>query len=78
VCVFVIGLSPGMQPITTHNSGLVITAGVTNEISAKRKLFRNYKPTFGLTWVRTMKFGLGLKVHLAEGELPMGGRPEVP
>jgi hypothetical protein len=41
-------------------------------------MFSNYKLALGLTWVRTMKFGSGLKVHLAEGELPMGGHPESP
>jgi hypothetical protein len=66
------------KPNTTDIAGLVITACVTNEISAKRKLFRNYKLVLGVTWVPTMKVSSGVKLHLAEGKLPMGGRPESP
>lgn len=33
---------------------------------------RRYMASLGWTWVPTMQVGSGCKVHLAEGELPMG------
>lgn len=43
-----------------------------NGISTKRKWFRDYMKELGFRWVPTMQIGSGCKVHLADGELPMG------
>jgi hypothetical protein len=41
-------------------------------ISTKRKWFDDYMTSLGFVWVPTMFVGQGCKVHLREGELPMG------
>lgn len=41
-------------------------------ISTKRKWFNDYMESLGFTWVPTMLVGQGCKVHLRDGELPMG------
>lgn len=41
-------------------------------INTGRKWFKEYMKSLGFTWVPTMLIGQGCKVHLAEGELPMG------
>lgn len=43
-----------------------------NGIHVKRKWFRDYMASLGFEWTPTMQIGSGCKVHLAEGELPMG------
>lgn len=41
-------------------------------ISVTRKWFKDYMKELGFEWVPTMLVGQGCKVHLTEGELPMG------
>lgn len=41
-------------------------------ISTKRKWFNDYMESLGFTWVPTMRVGQGCKVHLRDGELPLG------
>jgi len=48
------------------------SASARDGINVKRKWFKEYMDTLGFTWVPTMKIGSGCKVHLADGELPMG------
>lgn len=43
-----------------------------NGICTQRKWFKNYMRKLGFEWVRTMKGGEGCKVHLKDGEIPMG------
>lgn len=41
-------------------------------INTTRKWFKKYMQSLGFEWVPTMLIGQGCKVHLTEGELPMG------
>lgn len=41
-------------------------------INTTRKWFKDFMASLGFTWVPTMKIGSGCKVHLHDGELPMG------
>lgn len=41
-------------------------------INCGRKWFKDYMKALGFTWVPTMAIGTGCKVHLTDGELPMG------
>jgi len=41
-------------------------------INTSRKWFSDYMAEIGFVWVPTMKVGSGCRVHLREGELPMG------
>lgn len=41
-------------------------------IYVRRKWFKDYMQSLGFTWVPTMGIGTGCKVHLTDGELPMG------
>lgn len=43
-----------------------------NGINTTRKWFKDYMASLGFTWVPTMQIGSGCKVHMREGELPMG------
>ncbi len=43
-----------------------------NGIFTKTKAFKDYMKAQGFTWTPTMRIGSGCKVHLADGELPMG------
>lgn len=43
-----------------------------NRILTKRKWFDDYMTSLGFRWVPTMQIGQGCKVHLKDGELPMG------
>jgi hypothetical protein len=43
-----------------------------NGISVGRKWFKDYMHNFGFVWTPTMLIGSGCKVHLTDGELPMG------
>jgi hypothetical protein len=52
----------------TPKKGRTAAAG----ISTSRKWFKNYMKSLGFEWVPTMGIGTGCKVHLVEGELPMG------
>ncbi len=41
-------------------------------ISTGRKWFKDYMAALGWVWTPTMLIGSGCKVHLTDGELPMG------
>lgn len=41
-------------------------------IYTKSKWFKEYMQKLGFVWVPTMKIGSGCKVHLVDGELPVG------
>jgi hypothetical protein len=41
-------------------------------INVRRKWFKDYMRELGFVWTPTMGIGTGCKVHLADGELPMG------
>jgi hypothetical protein len=43
-----------------------------NGISTRRKWFKDYMRSIGFAWHPTMGIGTGCKVHLTDGELPMG------
>lgn len=43
-----------------------------NGIRVQRKWFKDYLQSLGFTWHPTMQIGSGCKVHLRDGELPMG------
>lgn len=43
-----------------------------NGIHVKRKWFKAFMKALGFEWVPTMGIGTGCKVHLSDGELPMG------
>jgi hypothetical protein len=43
-----------------------------DRISTTRKWFKDYMRSIGFIWVPCMTIGSGCKVHLADGELPMG------
>lgn len=48
------------------------TATADHGIHVQRKWFKDYMRELGFTWVPTMGIGTGCKVHLRNGELPMG------
>jgi hypothetical protein len=48
------------------------SASARNGINTSRKWFKDYMRELGATWTPTMHIGSGCKVHLADGELPMG------
>lgn len=54
----------------THRSGGV--RGADHGIHVNRKWFKDYMHELGFEWVPTMGIGTGCRVHLREGELPMG------
>ena len=41
-------------------------------ITVGRKWFKDYMASIGFVWTPTMGIGTGCKVHLIDGELPMG------
>jgi len=41
-------------------------------INVRRKWFQDYMKSLGFAWKPTMLIGRGCKVHLTDGELPMG------
>ena len=41
-------------------------------VNVRRKWFRDYMESIGWKWTPTMHIGSGCKVHLTDGELPMG------
>lgn len=45
---------------------------VRNGVQTRSKLFKDYMAALGWTWTPTMLIGSGCKVHLTDGELPMG------
>ncbi len=57
---------------TKHGRGVSGKRTARNGINVKRKWFREYMTGLGWKFVPTMGIGTGCKVHLADGELPMG------
>ena len=47
-------------------------ASARNGIHTQRKWFKDYMASIGFVWTPTMGIGTGCKVHLHDGELPMG------
>jgi len=47
-------------------------ASASKGISVTRKWFKDYMTSIGFVWVPTMGIGTGCKVHLHDGELPIG------
>ena len=47
-------------------------ASARNGVSTRRLWFKDYMHELGFRWVATMGIGTGCKVHLRDGELPMG------
>lgn len=47
-------------------------ASARSGINVKRKWFKDYMASLGFVWHPTMQIGSGCKVHLHDGELPMG------
>ena len=47
-------------------------ATASHGIYVQSKLFKDYMKSLGFVWTATMGIGTGCKVHLADGELPMG------
>ena len=47
-------------------------ATARNGVSTKRKWFKDYMASLGFKFVPCMGIGTGCKVHLRDGELPMG------
>lgn len=47
-------------------------ATARNGIRTKRKWFKDYMASLGFVWTPTMRIGQGCKIHLTDGELPMG------
>lgn len=43
-----------------------------NGINIQREWFKDYMRSIGFVWYPTMTIGSGCKVHLRDGELPMG------
>lgn len=54
---------------STKSSG---KRSANNGINVRRKWFKDYMARLGWKWVATMGIGTGCKVHLTDGELPMG------
>jgi hypothetical protein len=48
------------------------SASARSGISVTRKWFKDYMASIGFVWTPTMGIGTGCKVHLHDGELPMG------
>jgi len=48
------------------------SATASKGISVTRKWFKDYMASIGFVWTPTMGIGTGCKVHLHDGELPMG------
>lgn len=47
-------------------------SGARNGVNTTRQWFKDYMAGLGFRWVPTMAIGSGCKVHLHDGELPMG------
>ncbi len=57
---------------TKHRTQSAGQRTARNGIFTKTKAFKDYMKAHGFTWTPTMRIGSGCKVHLADGELPMG------
>ena len=60
------------QRITKHSRKHHGRKTARSGISTRRKWFRDYMTNHGWKWTATMGIGTGCKVHLHDGELPMG------
>lgn len=60
----------GNQRQSKHTKAKGATAN--RGINVRRKWFKEYMISLGFTWTPTMLIGQGCKVHLKDGELPMG------
>lgn len=61
------------QRVTKHvKSSRANVKTASRGINVKRKWFKEYMASLGFTWIPTMGIGTGCKVHLNDGELPMG------
>lgn len=60
----------GSQRITKRSKKR--SASARNGVSVKRLWFLDYMHDLGFEWTATMLIGQGCKVHLRDGELPMG------
>ncbi len=49
-----------------------VRASARSGVNTRRKWFRDYMASIGFKWVPCMLVGEGCKVHLVDGELPMG------
>jgi hypothetical protein len=47
-------------------------ASARNGVHTKREWFKRYMLSIGFRWTPTMSIGTGCRVHLRDGELPMG------
>lgn len=47
-------------------------ASARNGIHTTRKWFKDYMRSLGFVWTPTMGIGTGCRVHLTDGELPLG------
>lgn len=61
----------GAQRITKRTRGAKHRTA-RDGILTRRKWFKDYMASLGFRWVPTMTIGSGCKVHLSDGELPMG------
>ena len=61
-----------MKKTKGRKKGSVGIKTAANGIYTTSTLFKDYMIKLGFKWVACMKPGTGCKVHLADGELPMG------
>jgi hypothetical protein len=47
-------------------------ASARNGVNTQRQWFKDYMKSLGWKWTPTMRIGTGCRVHLHDGELPMG------
>lgn len=57
------------QRVTTRSQR---RSSARNGVSTRRAWFKRYMTALGWVWRPTMFVGVGCKVHLVDGELPMG------
>lgn len=60
------------QRRSKHDTKTSGTRSARHGINTTRKWFRDYMASLGWEWTPTMHIGSGCKVHLVDGELPMG------
>lgn len=62
------------RPYQMVHDELTYLNGTTasNGIKVQREWFKRYMQSLGFVWTPTMLVGQGCKVHLRDGELPMG------
>lgn len=67
-------LASGMgEERRTKRSGRAAGRRTAREgVNVQRKWFKDYMQQLGWRWVPTMGIGTGCRVHLSDGELPMG------